>query len=47
MNLLQLLKFIRWIVKVEALSEVVILLGNIIHLLKGTKMTLYVIFVVW
>ena len=45
MNLLQLLKFIGWIM--EALLEVVILLGNCVHLLKGTSMTPYAIFVVW
>ena len=32
--------------KVEAIPEVVILLGNIVHLLKGTEMTPYAIFVV-
>ena len=47
MNLLQFLKFIGWIVEVEVILEVVILLGNIVHLLKGTKMTPYAIFVVW
>ena len=33
--------------EVEALLEVVILFGNIVHLLKGTEMAQYAIFVVW
>ena len=33
--------------EVEAIMEVVILLENIVHLLKGTEMTLYAIFMVW
>ena len=33
--------------EVEAILEVVILLGNIVHLLKEIEMTSYTIFVVW
>ena len=33
--------------EVEAILEVVILLGNIVHLLKGIEMAPYAIFVVW
>ena len=33
--------------EVEAILEVVILFGNTVHLLKGTEMTPYAIFVVW
>ena len=33
--------------EVEAILEVMILIGNIVHLLKGTEMTPYAIFVVW
>ena len=33
--------------EVEAILEVVILLENIVHLLKGTEMAPYAIFVVW
>ena len=33
--------------EVEAILEGVILLGNVIHLLKGIEMTSFAIFVVW
>ena len=33
--------------EVEAILEVMILLGNIVHLLKGTEIAPYAIFVVW
>ena len=33
--------------EVESILEVLILLGNIVHLLKGIEMAPYAIFVVW
>ena len=33
--------------EVEAILKVVILHGNIVHLLKGTEMAPYAIFVIW
>ena len=36
-------KFRKWLVEVEAVSWVEILVGNIVHLWKGTKIELYAI----
>ena len=40
-------KFRKWLVEVEAVSWVEILVGNIVHLWKGTKIELYAITVGW